>query len=595
MLRHTRTVGETLNFRVIIGRGIAAETYRLLSEPDTNLAEICRRNESLIQIEEISSENGELILKLTGSEDSVRKSLIDIVGLMGKITAVRVSDPSWESLMLEVWRGATEKRPGIRLIAAGEVAIDNKTMTVQTSVSKFTEYKHYKHYSLTKRADEIARPTEWTKVSFGEYVAALVRGRVPSHLSRSLYPDGPDHQGTVVSLLLDLFTSEKSRSAASLSALKLAINFIESRGSGFRQASRSIFNQAESLNLPMDAEIFNAFLVSASKARDLNGFDAILKTMVRKGYALQGGAWVAFLAMIENASVKSYIAAKVRVKRLTRNPSVRRAIGRQMAMLDLERHLSTTEFDIKQFIKVQNKRFGIGWLDTMTLNRIFHVLGTHGQLDACNALWDLVCTERIASPDAVLLNTMLTHTRTIIEKVETVRSILSRYSMPWLQPNRTTYHLLFRAAWTRRYPNMLRVIWRYSALVGLTNPKMRHAMTILLREERPSSARRALLKSWEDVIFGQAELAEMRTCHSDKLNATHMATKYVDQAGGMRPSDPFATKLAEALAKDRKIHKLLKEGTIVSPSMRESLTVEIPLKAEKPEKQKKPKAVRYII
>ncbi|KAI1762623.1 hypothetical protein GGR53DRAFT_412965 [Hypoxylon sp. FL1150] len=592
MLRHTRNVGEILHFRIVIGRGIATETYKALSEPDTSLYQISSRNESVISIEEFSPENGELVLKLSGSEDSVRKSLVDVVGLMGKITAVRVPDSSWEPLLLDAWRGASKKQPGIQLIANSQVAVDDRTVTVQASVSHSAEYRHY---MLTRRANEIERPAEWTKVSFEKYVAELVRGQVPSHLARSLYADGPNHQETVVSLLLDLFTSEETRSAASVSALKLAVNFIESRGGGFRQASRSIFNQVDALRLPMDAEIFNIFLASASKARDLNGFDSILKMMVRKGLALQGGAWVAFLAMVEDPSVKSYIAAKLRVKKLNRNPSARHAIGRQIALLDLERHLSS-ELDIREFISSQKRKYGAGWLDTMTLHRIFDILGAHGHLDACNALWDLVCTERIASPDAVLLNTMLTHTRKISQKVTTVQSILgrSRETMPWLQPDHVTYHLLFRVAWTKRYPNMMRVVLRYSAFAKLIDPKMRYSLTTLLRPDRLSGTRRVFLKSWEDVIFGRVELEEMRARYADRLNVNHLVSRYQEQANGMTPSVPFETKLEEAFTMDVKIHRLLKEETIMSTSMRESLSVDIPLEPEAKQLKKRENAFRAI-
>lgn len=592
MLRHTHNVGEILNFRVIVGRGIAAEAYKALSEPDMSLSQISSRNESLIRIEEFSPGNGELVLNLSGSEDSIRKSLVDLVGLMGRVTAVRVTDPSWEPLLLDAWKGASEKQPGIRLIADSNVAADDMTVTVQASVSNSNKYRQY---MLTRRADEIERPIEWTKIAFEKYVAVLVRGQIPSNLAQSLYPEGPNHQETVVSLLLDLFTSEETRSAASVSALKLAVNFTESRGGGFRQASRSIFNQVDSLNLPLDAEIFNIFLISASKARDLNGFDTILKMMIRKGFAVQGGAWVAFLTMIEDPSAKSYVAAKLRVKKLNRNPSVRRAIGRQMALLNLERQL-LTEFDIKEFINSQKRKYGSGWLDTMTLHRIFDILGTHGQLEACNILWDLVCAEHIASPDVVLLNVMLTHTRSISRKVTTLQSILasSRESMPWLQPDHVTYHLLFRVAWTRQYPNMLRVVLRYSALAKLTSPKMRQSLTNLLRPDRHSSTRRVFLKFWEDVIFGRAELDEMRTRHADKLNSMHLVSKYLNQAKDMRPSVPFETKLDEALTMDTKIHKLLKEGTIMSASMRESLSVDIPLEPKPIQMKKRDNAFRAI-
>ncbi|KAI2778400.1 hypothetical protein F4815DRAFT_477589 [Daldinia loculata] len=572
MLRHTIDIREILYFQLIIGKGVAAEARALLSEPDTHISQICRRNESLVRIEEINPENGELVLSLSGSEDSVRKSLLDILGVVGKITAVRVSDPTLESLLLDVWKGAAGKRPEIRLLGGGEVAVDDKTLTVQTSFSNFVKYKSYR---LTRRADEINRPTEWTQDSFEKYVAALVHGRVPSHLARSLYPEFPDHQETVVSLLTELFTSEHTRSAASLSALKMAINFIESRGGGFRQASRTIFNQAEMLNFSMDAEIFNIFLVSASKAGDLDGFNSILRAMVRKGYAPQGRSWVAFVEMIQSPALKRYIVAKLRTKGLNRNPSILRAIGRQMAIIDLERHIST-EFDVRTFVREQDKKYGSRWLDTITVNRIVDVLGAHRNLDACNALLDLIYDTGITSPNAVTLNTILTHTKSFAQQIAIFKSILTRW--PRLALHADTYNLLFGAAWKRRYPNMLRVILRYAALARRTTPKLRYTLTKLLTQRQHLSARWVFLKTWEDVIFGQTELAEMRAIHSDSLKVEHMIHKYVEQTQGMKLEASFLDKLEEALEMDVRIHQLRKNGLLTTPStsVRKSLSVPLP-------------------
>ncbi|KAI0842489.1 hypothetical protein F5Y06DRAFT_128562 [Hypoxylon sp. FL0890] len=590
MMRHCPNVEETLNFRVIIGKGVAREARELLSEPDTHISQISRKNESTVKIEDVHPETGELILSLSGSEDSVRKSLLDIVEIVGKITAVRISDPTWEALLLDVWIGATAKRPGIRLLGNGEVAVDDKTMTVQTS---FSNYIKYKNYLLTRRADQIARPSEWSKKTFEEYVAALVHGQVPTHLARSLYPTFPDHQQTVASLLVDLFTSNHIKSAVSVSALKMAIDFLESRGSGFRQASRLIFNQVELLNIPLDAEIFNTFLVSASKAGDLDGFNSILRMMVRKGYPPQSRAWVAFLEMVQSPVAKRYIAAKMRAKSLDRNPFILRAVGRQMAIVDLEHRLST-QFEMKTFLDEQNKKYGVGWLDTITLNRIIDVLGAHGKLDACNDLLNLVHTGRIASSDVIALNTMLTHLKALAPQLVVLQSMSTL--RPNVVPDFVTYHLLFRSAWTRRCPNSLRVIWRYAVLAQQTNSKMRYTLTRLLNQEHNLSARRAFLKTWEDVIFGQAELAEMRASHPVGLKAKHFIQKYLEQAKGMKPSVGLATKLEEALSMDRRIHQLAKEGTFVPSSMKGSLTVDIPLEPErKPHvKTRSPRALEDV-
>ncbi|OTB09161.1 hypothetical protein M426DRAFT_316456 [Hypoxylon sp. CI-4A] len=581
MLRHTHDAGEILNFRVIIGKGVAAEALRVLSQPDTHISQICRRNESHIRFEETGPRNDELTLNLSGPEDSVRRSLLDIVGVVGKITAVRASDPAWETLLLDVWKSATAQRPEIRLLSNGEVAVDDKTMTLQTYSPSFTNYKNY---VLTKRADEINAPTEWTKDSFEKYVAALVHGRVPTHLAQTLYPTPPDHQEVVISLLVDLFTSELTSSALSVSAVKMAIDFIESSGSGFRHASRTIFDQAELLNVPLDAEIFNTLLVSASKARDLGGFNSILKTMVRKGFPLQSRAWVAFMEMVEDPRAKRHIIAQLRSKGLNNNLSILRAAGRQMVILDL-RHRHPSTINIPAFIDKQTEEYGTGWLDTITLNKLLDVLGAYGQLDACKSLLELVHARRLASPSVVTMNTLLTHAQGLIHQIAVLNPLLTLW--PKLEPNADTYHILFRAGWKRCYPNVLRVVWRYAALGHMTKPKMRHTVSKLLSQERDLSVRRAFYKAWEDVIFGQAELAEARASHGDKLTATRMMSIYIERAGDMKPSVAFITKLDEAIGMDVKIHQLLKEGVVMSHSMRESLTVDIPLEP-KPESSTEP-------
>ncbi|KAI0164511.1 hypothetical protein GGR52DRAFT_560224 [Hypoxylon sp. FL1284] len=576
MLRYTSVTEEMLKFRVIMRRGIAAETYRLLSEPDTSLSRMDQRNKTHTQVESISPKTGDLTIIVSGSKESMRRTLIDLVRLTGKIKFVRASDPSWEELLSNMRKKASSKKPKVELVDVN-VADD----AIQEFASKSAWPKDY---VLFKRADEIARPAEWTKLSFERYVSELVRGRVPSHLANSLYPIGPNHQETVVSLLLGLFSSGESRSAASVSALKLAIKFIESSGGGFHRDSRTLFNHADSLGLPMGSDVFNQFLVTASKDRDLNGFDTILKLMVRKGCRVEGDAWMAFLAMIESSLAKKYILEKLEDKKLMRSPSIRHAIGRQMALVDLREALSTKEhstpveaYDIEGFLNVQEEKYGVGWMDTMTLHRIVDILGLYGQWQACNALCDLVFTKQIASPDVVLLNTMLTHARTISQQVATLRSVLrrSKQSMPWLRPDDVTNNILFRRAWRERRPNMLRVIWRYGVLAGSTHPKMRYLLTKLLQRGRLSAVDD--LKPWEDVIFGRAELAEMRARHPKRLAASHMASKHLDQARGKTPAVPFAIKLAEALAKDTRIHKLAANG----PLDTEPWTVEIPLKPAK--------------
>ncbi|KAI2464441.1 hypothetical protein F4781DRAFT_413013 [Annulohypoxylon bovei var. microspora] len=576
MLLVTPSHGEVLNFRVIIGKGVSAEARQILSGPDTHISEICRRNECFVQIENSVTKDEQLIFTLSGSEISVRNSLRDIIGVVGAITAVRISDPASQRLLLDVWKEAVERRPETRLLRsgeAGETVVDDKTITVKASLSN--THTIYKPYRLIQRADDIGRPISWTKTSFEEYVAALVHGEVPTSLARSLYPNYPDHQQTVVSMLVNLFTSRNTRHAISLSATKMALRFIGSCGHGFRRESWTIYTRVRQLHMPLDAEIFNIFLVNASKDKDINTFNRILRLMVRRGFPPQSRAWVAFLVMIQRPAAKRYIVAKLMAKNLDHNPMILRAIGREMAMVNLESRLSaapSATLDIEKFVDKMNDAFGSGWLDVVTLNKILDLLSMRNRLDACKVLLSVVHSTQCTLPDAVTLNTMLSRVNGFAKQMEMLQSILTRW--PRLIPDAVTYHLLFRMGWTRRYPNMLRVVWRYAVLSDKTSSRMRHTLSKLIRQTENPSNRTAFLKGWEGVIFGQKELAETRLTQPDILEVRYMMPKYVTHARGMRPAVNFGDKLKEAISMDVKIHQALKEGKMAEIK---SHTVDIPL------------------
>ncbi|KAI0012311.1 hypothetical protein F4779DRAFT_626026 [Xylariaceae sp. FL0662B] len=579
--RHTSKFGKILHFQAVIGKGAAAEAREILSMPDTHLWHIRQRNQSAIRIEDVGSQDGELVLSLSGSEDAVRKSFLEIVRAVGKLTAIRVLDPAWKGLLSEIWKGPRAKRPRVRLLGDRDAVVDDRVMTVRSeSVSGRTwlsEPPKYRDYCLTQRADDIPVPKEWTKLSFERYVAALTCGQVPTHLAQSLYPDLPSHQEVVVSLLIDLFTSEDTRHAVSLPALGMALKYIQARGAGFRPAARELLHQVDQLNITIDAKTFNVFLVGCSKARDLNGFNSILRMMIRRGQPPESRAWIAFIEMIQDGNIKRYIARKMIAKGLDQNLTTLNAIGRQMAVANLERRLPA-QFDIREYMDEQNKKYGARWINTITLNKLVDLLGTHGQLKACVDLLDLVHTSRTACPHTDTLNTILTHWRSLRQQITTVRWMETRWST--VVPDSSTYHLLFRTAWTKRLPNMIRVLWRYAALTNSMHPKMIYTLTGLLRQEENLSARRAFLKAWEDVIFGKAELAQMRALHGNALHITHLISEYTQQARHMRPSASFATKLQEAVDLDMEIHRLAREGAVMSSQVRASLSVDIPLEPE---------------
>ncbi|KAI0185869.1 hypothetical protein EV127DRAFT_440500 [Xylaria flabelliformis] len=576
MIRHTPKFGEILDFKVGIGRRTAAQARATFSELDTNIWQIQRKHHCKIHIESGFEEDEPLILSLSGTNVSVRESLFEIVRTIGRISAVRVLDQALQISLPEIWKGTSQGQLPIQLLSDGESASKEDTVTVYGHNADFVRMAqppNYKPYQLTMRADEIPRPTLWTKSSFEQYVAKLVLARVPTHLHKSLYPTYSDHQSTVVRLLTGLFASEDLRVAVSLTALKLALRYIHTRGPMFRPAARTLFNQVQLQHLPLDAEVFQTFLTSASRASDLDNFSSILRAMLRRGHYVRAETWTAFLTMIQDPQTKLYIMKRMRSRSLHHLQPILAELGRQNVMLDIERRAST-EMSIQHLLHAQDRQYGPSWLDTITLNKMIDVIGAQGNLRACHELLDSIDRHRPARPDQYTLNTMITHTKSIPQKI----ALLSRW--PGLEPDDVTYKLLFQVAWRQRLPNMLRVTWRYGAFANLTSSHMRHTLTKLMHSEPVLSKMRAFMKAWEDVILGRSELVASRLLDPDGsrgFGAKQLMDKYIEDAGNLRPLVRLEAKLQEAYDMDMKIHKLSKEGVEVSSSMRENLTVDIPL------------------
>ncbi|KAI0893543.1 hypothetical protein F4806DRAFT_476221 [Annulohypoxylon nitens] len=586
MLMVTPNQGEILHFRVIIGRDVAEKAHEILSAPDTHISDICRKNESFVRMSEISK--GELIFDLSGSEVAVRNSLREILGVVETITAVRISDQNLRGLVLDSRKDAKEEQLKTPLLISEEVDdthIHGTTMTVKRTLSH--THSTYKPYILNQRADDIPVPKKWTKQSFEEYVAALVYGQVPNHRARVLYPRFPDHQHTVVNLLIDAFLNRAARSSISLSATKMAIGFMESAGHGLRPLSHLIYKHIRTLGIHLDAELFTILLVNASKAKNINAFNRLLRVMVRRGYPPQSRAWVAFLVMMPRPSIKRYIVGKLREKNLDQNPMVLRAVGREMATVDLEyqllRHSTTlpatsstpsptppVDYDIQSFIDEQNDKYGVGWLDTITFNKMLDILSKHELPDACETLLDVVHSARYTIPDAATLNTMLSRTKGFAKQIAMFQKISGHW--PQLQPDEGTYHLLFKLAWHRRYPNMVKVLWRYAVHEHKTSSKMRFTLSKLFKQTEDSNSRVKFFKEWVEVIIDPRIIAEMRASYPDGFHARHMFPKYTEPSG-MKPAVKIGIMLRKAIAMDMKIHRLLKEGKIAE---KQSLSVQIP-------------------
>ncbi|KAI0472881.1 hypothetical protein GGR56DRAFT_652302 [Xylariaceae sp. FL0804] len=559
--RETPRVGEFLSIRVIFGKPLAAEARHVVSS-----------SRGIIRVDEPYAVDDTLVLAISGPPLSVRTHLQEVLRACGDITAVKVPDNDTRKSLEGI---------GVRLIGAQEeVDTDTPLVTVQPAWN-FQQVSRHRDYVLTRRADKIAIPPDWTKLSFENYVASLVHGQIPAHMVRTLYTEGGPtmHRSTVIHLLLGLFTSEASQSAISLPALKMALKYLHQRGPSTRGIALKLLEQARRMKVQFDADVFESFLTEASRAADLDKFNGILREMARENISPGARTWVTFLKMVEDQNAKLYIMEKMYRKGLDRSKLARTELGQEAAISKLESGSSAT-FDAQLFLDELDETHGPQWLRQITLNKMLQTLGIQGRLADCYKLLETIhATERLF-PNAVTLNTMLTHSNSSPKKIEAMRRITSLW--PQLEANSGTFHILFKAAWAQRDPNMLRVVWRYAAHAGLTRYEMRDALTSLLMSSTEELSRqKELLKHFEDVIFGmdQKKLAAARAAYPRDGPGCHdFFHALLPRAEMMLPRVGFVEKLQEAFETDKKIHALIKEGVDVSGPLRAELTVDIPLK-----------------
>ena len=580
LIKYTPQFGRLFDFKVVVGKTVAQKVLEMLTGSTAAATSVTqRRSGCIVRIEHVDHETEMVTLSLSGAEHSVRKAMSDILKAVGSLTAVRVMDPDSKEILLDLWAQKNNEPLSIKMSDGADGALDANSLTVQKGIASERRIpSSFRYYTLGHHPNKIKRPAQWTAAGLEAYIAALVYGVVPRHLVGKIYGKNrgsPKHKETVASILLELFESEETQSLISTNALHLALAFLQKGGLSLRPAARAIFDQADIHKVPMDTQTCNLFLKGCATAGDLDGFHSTVKLMLRKGYHPDSRTWLELLHLVRDFKAKQDIVAKMERKGLARIQSTLVQVGSHMAPYKLHSYFRKP-LGMERFILDQDHSHGREWLNTITLNNLLEVLGRNSRLDLCNDLLDYAAASGRVRPDTVSLNTMITHGRNIQTHIATIRSLRERWAT--VLPDEVTFDLLFQLAWSNRGPNQLRVIWRYAAFAMLISSHTMDKFDVLLKEDRNLSSRRALLKTWEDAIFGQDELRALRRKHGKRLSSFRIARRYAAQALLYEPSEAFASKLLEAYEMDRTVHAALKAGEIMTPTARNSFTVDIPMR-----------------
>ncbi|KAK1770965.1 putative pentatricopeptide repeat domain-protein [Phialemonium atrogriseum] len=446
----------------------------LFSDAVDNIWDIQSRTGVTMKIESGAAKDGPQTLLLSGDRRAIDKAIEDILSVTKKITSVLLSRPVDRSGSLYPLEGQeTSSTPPVSIWDG------------QTSFAR--------PYALTRRAEDIPRPSSWTKRSLEEYVIALTMGRLPPTLASTIYPKGMSHDEAVIQQLHQTFNDPTARPALSSSAFKMALAFMARKGHTFRPHSRALFVRMEMFGMRMDTEVFNLLAESAVKARDLRSFSMTTNLMVKRGHRPNLRTWILFLRLIKSEEVKRYILHAMNHTELLDSPSAAREVAKEMASHDIDRAIQQGK-DLQTFLTDQDALYGSDWLSRDAGNKIIEILGRHGRFDDCGDFLDVMSRSIPGGPDVVALNTALTHCK-VQNDLHRAVDLLERFDNSnnsnntaeqqqrgAAVPDAITYHLLSELGWRHKLPHVTGLVWRYSCLVNKTSYRMRRRAADLLRK-----------------------------------------------------------------------------------------------------------------
>jgi hypothetical protein len=330
-----------------------------------------------------------------------------------------------------------------------------------------------RRYRLTTRADRIPRPSKWTVEAFQQYTAALVKGHMDASLARRLYPKGTTHKDTVVRQLRAVFNDPAASAAVSLPALKIALEYLAAAGETHINDSLALVERVEALGLRMDTDIYNRVAETAIHSKYLLAFECTVSQMIVRGHRPNLRTWLLFLRLVESEEIRRYILEAMDTKNFFSNPAVVIRVSGIMADHDAYRAIQRGQ-DWDAFLAALRELYGPEWrLDQSAAVRYLDVFGRYSKFDDMRRLLEDMFASRQARPNAVALNTIITHCkhqRKVDLAVAFVRMFDERgYHIA----NQITFHLLFKLARKTRKPHLLSAVWRYAHRREMTDYYMR--------------------------------------------------------------------------------------------------------------------------
>ncbi|KAI9671890.1 MAG: hypothetical protein M1817_003435 [Caeruleum heppii] len=355
-----------------------------------------------------------------------------------------------------------------------------------------------------RRADEISRPTLWTKKSFTGYVEQLLRCGVSRSAHRFLYASDEDHTLRVCDILENLLMEDDKQQFLKLDIVSQVLVFFVKHHK--LPQARRLFVDMDRHGGKLNEQAIHIMLRGAAKANDLHNFTFLLRLMLQRGLEPDASTWLAFLLLRLPVGAKTKIVQVMRRKGLIQSSATLQAATRFVAQEQFPLWLDAG-LDPMAFIDCMQDIYGsssLYWYTSASFNHMLDELGKRGLNAAILTLWD-VSRVRGQAPSTVSLNIVLIHCGRSGD-AELAIHMLQLAERDNIASDKVTYDALSQIAWKGLLYNFARVVWRCACVDGAVSMKLQTRLRkSLAHDGAPTTVRQIWIHTVGKIAFGVAE------------------------------------------------------------------------------------------
>ncbi|KAL8918272.1 MAG: hypothetical protein Q9208_007440 [Pyrenodesmia sp. 3 TL-2023] len=456
------------------------------------------------------------------------------------------------------------------------------------------------HIPRNIRADKIEPTSQWTKVSFHDYVVQLAHSTVNRLVARQLYQKDETHTDVVADLLERAFATRSAKYVITVEASNIALKFFFRAGKSAR--GRDLFRRLQELQRNIHPSTYNIMLEAAADQKDLFTFTALLKAMILHGVRPNSCTWLLLSRAASGEEVPIMIIDKLIQKMAMQDPDIMKNAASSILPQVATEYLKSGK-DPQYLVDFLGSSFKPEWFSGIACQKVIDQVGVyHSTPQALMILQKF--RDRGYRPTAGMLLLLLRQCKWL-RAHDLATDILRLFRTEYvIQPTEQIYGVLFAQAWRSRLYNCCKVIWIHACVTGHTSFHMQEHVKKSLSIERSlkfSSHSRG--RTWDEtagkVIVGCDPVYSDSRKKWDLLSSWKPAQenyydrdKFLRTARSMLASDlglsqhysikePLDELFSRALAKDRQwaLGKALKEvpieckcSQIIEPSLISKIT-----------------------